>query len=68
MRAVLPRTRMIDAARRLPTGDVVRDAAARPVTRGELPVELTRREFDLLEYLLRNLGRVLEPSRILEAV
>ena len=68
MRALLRRTRMLDAARRLRLGDVVLDAAARTVTRGELPVELTRREFDLLEYLLRNRGRVLERTRILEAV
>jgi two-component system, OmpR family, response regulator MprA len=68
MRALLRRTRMLDAARRLQIGDVVLDAAARTVTRGELPVELTRREFDLLEYLLRNRGQVLERTRILEAV
>jgi DNA-binding response OmpR family regulator len=68
MRALLRRTRMLDAARRLRIGDVVLDADARTVTRGELPVELTRREFDILEYLLRNRGRVLERTRILEAV
>jgi DNA-binding response OmpR family regulator len=68
MRALLRRTQMVDAARRLRIGDVVLDAAARTVTRDERPVELTRREFDLLEYLLRNRGQVLDRGRILEAV
>jgi two-component system response regulator MprA len=68
MRALLRRTQMVDAARRLQIGDVVLDAAARTVTRDERPVELTRREFDLLEYLLRNRGQVLDRGRILEAV
>jgi DNA-binding response OmpR family regulator len=68
MRAHLRRTRTLDVAQRLQIGDVVLDAAARTVTRGERPVELTRREFDLLEYLVRNRGRVLERGRILETV
>jgi two-component system response regulator MprA len=68
MRAVLRRTRMLDSAGRLRVGDVVLDAAARTVMRGEHPVDLTRREFDLLEYLMRHRGQVLERGRILEAV
>ncbi|MEA2228445.1 MAG: hypothetical protein QOF04_2075 [Solirubrobacteraceae bacterium] len=68
MRALLRRTQLLDAAHRLQIGDVVLDAPARTVTRGDRPVELTRREFDLLEYLLRNRGQVLERGRILEAV
>jgi DNA-binding response OmpR family regulator len=68
MRAVLRRTRMRDSSGRLQVGDVVLDAAARTVTRDERAVDLTRREFDLLEYLMRHRGQVLERGRILEAV
>jgi two-component system response regulator MprA len=68
VRALLRRARMRDAARELRIGDVVLDAAARTVTRDGRPVELTRREFDLFEYLLRHRGQVLERGQILEDV
>jgi DNA-binding response OmpR family regulator len=68
MRALLRRTRTLDSGGRLQAGDVVLDVAARTVTRGERPVVLTLREFDLLEYLLRQRGQVLARGRILEAV
>jgi two-component system response regulator MprA len=68
VRALLRRARMRDGGRELRTGDLVLDAAARTVTRAGRPIELTRREFDLLEYLLRRRGQVLERGRILEDV
>jgi DNA-binding response OmpR family regulator len=40
-------------------GDLELDPGARSVTRAERPLKLTRREFDLLEALLRADGRVL---------
>lgn len=40
----------------------------RQVTRGELDVELTPREFDLLVYLLKNKSLVLNREQIIEAV
>lgn len=40
----------------------------RTVTRRGQPIELTTREFSLLEYLLRNAGRVVSRSMLLEAV
>lgn len=43
----------------LARGEVELDPAARTVTRGGEPVELTTREFDLLHLLLQNAGRVL---------
>lgn len=39
-------------------GNLVLDAATRSVSRDGRPIELTTREFDLLEYLLRNQGSV----------
>ena len=47
------------ASRTVRFGNLVFDAAAGRVTVAEQPVELTRREFRLLELLLANLGRVL---------
>ena len=38
--------------------DLALDAEPRQVTRGGQPLDLTAREFELLEYLLRNQGRV----------
>jgi two-component system OmpR family response regulator len=49
-------------------GDVTLDPAAHTVTRGERPVQLSPREFALLEFLMRSPGEVLSRSRILEHV
>jgi two-component system OmpR family response regulator len=48
--------------------DVVLDPASRKVTREGRPVELSAREFALLEFLMRHAGEVLSRSRILEHV
>ncbi|MEU7695134.1 response regulator transcription factor [Microbispora hainanensis] len=52
----------------LRAGDLSLDPAARTVTRGEAPVELTPREFALLEYLMRRPGEVVSKPEILEHV
>jgi two-component system OmpR family response regulator len=52
----------------LTVGDLVLDPAARTVTRGETPIDLTAKEFALLELLMRNQGQVLSRSRILDHV
>ena len=52
----------------LEVGDLVVDPAGRAVTRGGRPVELTRREFELIEVFARNPGIVLERDRLLELV
>jgi two-component system copper resistance phosphate regulon response regulator CusR len=43
---------------RLSVGDLALDAAGRTVSRGGQLIELTAREYDLLEYLFRNQGAV----------
>ncbi len=48
--------------------DLVLDPATRAVTRGGQPITLTNREFALLEYFLRNPGRVLSRTMIAEHV
>ncbi|MBB1198072.1 DNA-binding response regulator [Curtobacterium sp. MMLR14_014] len=59
-------------ARERPTvltlGDLVVDPAARTVTRGETPVELTSREFAVLEYLARHPGQVRSKRDVIENV
>jgi len=48
--------------------DIVLDSKAGTVTRKKKPVQLTRREFSLLEYLMRNEDIVLSRSMLLEHV
>ncbi|GGL53992.1 response regulator transcription factor [Planomonospora parontospora] len=52
----------------LRAGDLSLDPARRKVSRGRTPVELTPREFALLEYLLRRHDEVVSKSEILEHV
>jgi DNA-binding response OmpR family regulator len=52
----------------LAAGDLVLDPAKHLVTRGETAVELTPREFSLLEYLLRRAGEVVPKTEILRNV
>lgn len=53
---------------RLVANDLVLDLAEHSVRRGGVVVELTPREFRVLEYLMRNMGRVVTRSMLLEAV
>jgi len=48
--------------------DLVLDLVKRKVQRGDTPIELQHREFSLLEYLLRNTGRVVSKTMIMEHV
>ena len=52
----------------LSVGDVELDPATRSVTRDGQPVELTSVEFNLLEVLLREAGRVVTRERLVNAV
>jgi two-component system response regulator PrrA len=52
----------------LRVGDLVVDADTRTARRAGIELELTRREFDLLEVLARNVGVVLTRDRLLELV
>ena len=49
-------------------GDLELDRLSRRVTRGGRPIELTVKEYALLEYLMTNAGRVLSRSMIIEHV
>lgn len=49
-------------------GDLTIDLAGQQVRRGDQRVDLTRREFRILEFLARNVGRVVTRSMLLEHV
>ncbi len=52
----------------LTIGDLTLDLLTREVIRGEKKIELKPREFALLEYLMRNAGRVISKTMIMEHV
>ena len=71
IRAVLRRTAAPEAAadnRPLEVGDVRLDPATRSVTRAGEPVEVTRKEFDLLALLMRSAGAVVTRERLIDEV
>jgi two-component system OmpR family response regulator len=53
---------------RLKVADLEMDLVARKVTRGGRPVDLTAREFRLLEYMMRHAGQVVTRTMLLESV
>jgi two-component system OmpR family response regulator len=52
----------------LTVGDLTLDPATRDVRRGDQPVDLTPKEFSLLEYFMRHPGEALTRTQILEHV
>src|SRR5438445_985206 len=72
IRAILRRTKPVRAADGVPevlsVGDVELDPATRSVLRAGQPVDLTSVEFNLLEVLLREAGRVVTRERLVNAV
>ena len=67
VRAHLRRTQEVDA-NVLQFEDLYLNRSTREVRRGNRPIELTAKEFDLLEYLLAHPRQVLTRDRILEQV
>ena len=68
VQALLRRSAPSTEATRLTCGDLTLDLISREVTRGAERIELQPREFSLLEYLLRNAGRPVSKTLILEHV
>ena len=52
----------------LPVGDLVLDPSTRSVRRGDHALDLTAKEFALLEYFMRNAGTVLSRRELIEHV
>jgi len=66
--ALLRRGQGANATTRLRVGDLDIDLLGRAVTRGGKRIELTTKEFQLLEYLARRQGQVVTRTMLLEGV
>jgi DNA-binding response OmpR family regulator len=64
----LSRRRSVEPSTKLQVGDLVLDPATREVRRGGSVIPVTRTEFVLLEMLMRNAGRVITRTRMMEGV
>lgn len=64
----LSRRKNVEPSTRIRISDLVLDPATREVRRGGFAIALTRTEFVLLEMLMRNAGRVITRTRMIEAV
>jgi two-component system, OmpR family, response regulator MprA len=67
MRALL-RRRPPRGSAPLRVGDLLLNVDTHEIKRGERPIELTQREFELLEYLMRNERIVISRQRLLDEV
>jgi two-component system OmpR family response regulator len=68
LRALLRRKQVKLGNRTLAVGDLELDVASRRVRRGDVEINLRRKEFDLLECLMRHAGHVISRGRILDVV
>jgi two-component system copper resistance phosphate regulon response regulator CusR len=68
IKALLRRGSTLQSLNILRVGDIVLDRRAHEVKRKDKPVELTSKEFALLEYFMSNAGRVLSRTMIVENV
>jgi len=68
VQALMRRAGGTSEATRLNVGDLSINLLTREVTRGERKIELQPLEFSLLEYLMRNAGRVVSKTMIMEHV
>jgi two-component system OmpR family response regulator len=66
--ALLRRGQGATVLTRLKVADLELDLLARTVTRGGKRIDLTAKEFQLLEYLMRRQGQVVTRSMLLEGV
>lgn len=62
------REHSLDMGQQLRVGDLTLDLVRHEVRRGERNIELTAKEFALLEYLMRNPGQVLTRTQITDRV
>jgi two-component system, OmpR family, response regulator len=68
IRAVLRRAGHEAKTERLTVGDVELDDESHEVRRAGKPIDLSPTEFNLLRYLMRNAGRVVSKSQIIDVV
>jgi DNA-binding response OmpR family regulator len=65
VQALIRRATLTPEPTTLTAGDLVLDLLSRRVTRGGTQIDLQPREFTLLEYLMRNAGRVVSKTMII---
>ena len=68
VQALIRRATQISQPTRLTVGNLTLDLLTREVKRGTESIELQTREFALLEYLMRNAGRAITKTMILEHI
>ncbi len=68
VQALIRRATSVAEPTSLSAGEIVLDLIRRTVTRSGIEIELQPREFSLLEYLVRNKGRVVSKTMIMEHV
>jgi two-component system, OmpR family, response regulator len=68
LQALIRRSEGITEPTRLVLGDLTMNLLTREVTRGGKAIDLQPREFALLEYLMRNAGRIVSKTMIMEHV
>jgi two-component system OmpR family response regulator len=68
VQALIRRGSGLSEPTRLTVGDLTMNLLTREVTRGGRKIDLQRLEFSLLEYLMRNAGRVVSKTMIMEHV
>jgi len=68
VQALLRRSTRVAEPTTLTVADLTLDLLSRQVVRGGTPIELRPREYTLLEYLMRNAGRVVSKTMILSHV
>ena len=68
IQALIRRASHISEPSTISAGDLTIDLLTREVRRGEVTISLPSREFALLEYLMRNKGRIVSKTSILEHV
>ncbi len=68
VRAIVRRSASDTQSSVLSVGDLTMDLLSRKVARGEKEITLTTKEFELLEYLIRNKGRVLSRIVLMEHI
>jgi two-component system OmpR family response regulator len=68
IQALIRRSQGVTEPTRLIAGDITMDLVTRKVERAGRPLDLRPREFALLEYLMRNAGRVVSKTMIMEHV
>jgi DNA-binding response OmpR family regulator len=68
IQALIRRSSNVAEPTKLSVGDLTLDLLSREVKRGNQTIELQSREFSLLEYLMRNPGRVVTKTMLLEHI